>query len=134
VCCEHESVCEEGEPAPQEGDRLAGVLALALEHLGVGEPGMVVDHHVHELPARGAEAIATGLARLLERVVHEASTSHRLDRRADRLAIALLDPPGQGSQRVAVRRRGELVQLLSRLGEQADVDLPSTQIQPGVQH
>jgi hypothetical protein len=52
---------EEGERSPEAGDRLAGVLALALEHLGVGEPGVVVDHHVHELPARAAAALRTDL-------------------------------------------------------------------------
>jgi len=73
-------------------------------------------------------------ARLLERVVDEASAGHRLDHRANRLAITLLDPPRQASQRVGVRWHRQLIQLLSPLGEQADVDLLSAQIQSSVQH
>jgi len=93
---------------------LAGQRRQALDLLGVGD---------RDLPAR-----------LLERVVDEASAGHRLDHRAHGLATALLDPPGQRSQPVAVRRRDKLVQVLSRRGEQADVDLPSAEIQSGVQH
>ena len=73
-------------------------------------------------------------ALLLERVVDEAGTGHRLDHRAHRLPIDLVDPPRERPQRIRVRRRGELVDLLSRLGQQTDVDLPSAEIQPGVQH
>jgi hypothetical protein len=51
-------VGEEAQPPSQEGDRLAAVFAPALEHLGVGEPGVVVDHHVHELPAGRSLALA----------------------------------------------------------------------------
>ena len=71
---------------------------------------------------------------LFERVVDEAGTGHRLDHRTNRLPIDLGDPPGQGPQRVRVRRRGELVDVFSRLGEQTDIDLLSAEIQPGVQH
>jgi hypothetical protein len=71
---------------------------------------------------------------MLERVVDKASAGHRLDHRADRLAIALLDPHRKAPQRTTVRRRGELVQLLSLLAEQANIDLPSAEIQAGVQH
>src|SRR5207302_2329664 len=40
---------EPGERAPQEANR--GHRVLAAEHLDVGEPRVVVDAHVHELPA-----------------------------------------------------------------------------------
>jgi hypothetical protein len=40
----------------------------------------------------------------------------------------LLDPPREGSQRVDVGRDGELVQVLSLIGEQSDVELLSTQV------
>jgi hypothetical protein len=46
----------------------------------------------------------------------------------------LLDPAGEGSQPVCVGRRRELVEVLASLGEQADVDSLSTEIQSGVQH
>ncbi len=73
-------------------------------------------------------------ARLLERVMHEASTAHRFDHRANGLAIGLPDPPRQAPQRVAVRRRDQLIQMLSLLGEQAHIDLLPAEIQPGMQH
>jgi hypothetical protein len=70
----------------------------------------------------------------LERVMHEAGTGHRLDHTANRLPIGLVDPPGKAPQPIRVRRRGELVDVFSRLGEQTDVDPLSAEIQPGVQH
>ncbi|MGH2716629.1 MAG: hypothetical protein ACRDM7_22635 [Thermoleophilaceae bacterium] len=93
---------------------LAGQGSQALDLLGVGDL---------DLPAL-----------LLKRVVDQPGAGHRLDHRADRLTVDLVDPTGQPPQRVAVRWRGQLVQLLSRLGEQTHVDLPSAEIQPGVQH
>jgi hypothetical protein len=42
--------------------------------------------------------------------------------------VDLFDSSRQGSQRVDVRRDDELVEVLSVLGEQADVDLLSTEI------
>jgi hypothetical protein len=71
---------------------------------------------------------------LLERVVDQAGTGHRLDHTANRLPVGLVDPPGQRPQRVHVRRRSELVDELPRPGQQTDVDLPPTEIQPSVQH
>jgi hypothetical protein len=73
-------------------------------------------------------------ALLLERVVHEPGTGHRLDHTANRLPMNRLDPPGQRPQRIRVRRRGKLIDLFARLGQQTDVDLPPTEIQPSVQH
>jgi hypothetical protein len=66
--------------------------------------------------------------------VDNTGTGHRLDHGADRLAIDLADPPGQGPPRVSVRRTGELVEMLAPIGQQTDIDLPPAQIQPSVQH
>jgi hypothetical protein len=71
---------------------------------------------------------------LLERVVDEPRAGHRLDHRPHRLPVDLVDAPGQSPQRIGVRRRGELVQVLAVLVEKTDVDLGSRQIQSGVQH
>jgi hypothetical protein len=60
---------------------------------------------------------------LFERVVDEAGAGDRLDHRANRLAIDIVDPPRKRSQRVRVRRRRQLVDVFSRLGQQTDVDL-----------
>jgi hypothetical protein len=46
----------------------------------------------------------------------------------------LVDAPGERPQRIHVRRRGELVDVFSRPGEQTDIDLLSAEIQPRVQH
>jgi hypothetical protein len=73
-------------------------------------------------------------ALLLERVVDEPGTGHRLDHRANRLPIDPVDPPGESPQRIRVGRHGELVDVLSPLGQQTDVDLLPAQIQSGVQH
>ena len=81
-----------------------------------------------------ASAISTVPALLLERVVDEPGAGHRLDHRADRLAVDLLDPAGERSSTRRRRAAGQLVQVLSRLGEQTDVDLLSAEIQSGVQH
>jgi hypothetical protein len=44
-----------GEPADRALQEAAdGLGAFVLEHLGVGQPGAVVDADVHELPARAA--------------------------------------------------------------------------------
>jgi hypothetical protein len=40
----------------------------------------------------------------------------------------LLDPPSEGSQRVDVGWDGELVEVRSVIGEQADVELLSTEV------
>jgi hypothetical protein len=51
----------------------------------------------------------------LERVVDEPGAGHRLDHGADGLAVDLVDPPSERSQRVDVGRNGELVEMLSLL-------------------
>jgi hypothetical protein len=66
--------------------------------------------------------------------VDEAGAGHRLDDAADGLAVDLLDAPREGLQRVDVGCDGELVEVLSVIGEQADVDFASTQIESSVQH
>ena len=75
-----------------------------------------------------ASAISTVPALLLERVVDDPSAGHRLDHRADGLAVDLLDSAGERSQRAGVGRDDELVEVLSLIGEQADVDLSSTEV------
>ena len=73
-------------------------------------------------------------ALLLEDVVHEPSAGHRLDDGADRLCVYLVDSSRERSQRIDVRRDGELVELFPQLVQKTDIDLASTEIQPGVQH
>ena len=46
----HASLGKPGERPVQEADRAAG--GEVVEHLGVGKSGVIVDHHVHVLPAR----------------------------------------------------------------------------------
>jgi hypothetical protein len=87
---------------------LAGKRRQALDLLGVGDL---------DVPAL-----------LLEGVVDDPGSGHRLDDGADRLAVDLLDSAGERSQRVDVGRDGELVQVLSITGEQADVELSSTEV------
>jgi hypothetical protein len=60
--------------------------------------------------------------------VDEPGACHRLDDGADGLGVGLVDPPGEGSERVNVRRDGELVEMLSLIGEQADVELSPTEV------
>ena len=73
-----------------------------------------------------ASAISTAQPAGLERVVDDPGAGHRLDHRADRLGVDLFDPSGERLQRVDVRRDGELVQVLSLIGEQADIELATT--------
>ena len=87
---------------------LAGKRRQSLDPLGVGDL---------DVPAL-----------LLERVVDHSGAGHRFDDGADGLVVNLVDSPGERSQRVDVRRDDELVEVFSLLGEQADVDLVSTQI------
>ena len=73
-------------------------------------------------------------ALLLERVVDEPSAGHRLDDGADRLSVYFVDSSRERSQRVDVRRDGELVEVFPVVVQKTDVDLASTEIQSGVQH
>jgi hypothetical protein len=93
---------------------LAGHRREALDLLGVGDL---------DVPAL-----------LLERVVDEPSTSHRLDDGAHRLCVNVVDSSRERSQRVDVRRDGELVELFPAVVQKSDVELASTEIQSGVQH
>jgi len=81
-----------------------------------------------------ASAISTDQPLLLERVVDEPRPRHRLDHGADRLRVDLVDPASERPQRVDVGRDGQLVEVLSLIGEKTDVELASTEIQSGVQH
>jgi hypothetical protein len=49
--------------AAQEGDRAGG--GEIVEHLGVGQPGVIVDHHVHMLPAGDSVPAALAAGALL---------------------------------------------------------------------
>jgi hypothetical protein len=71
---------------------------------------------------------------LLERVMDETGTGHRLDHGADRLCVYLVDSSRKRSQRVEVRGDGELIEVLSLIVQKTDLDLASTEIQPGMQH
>jgi len=66
--------------------------------------------------------------------VDEPSAGHRLDDGADGLTVHLVDSPRERSQRVDVGTDGELVEMLSLLREQTDVNFPSTEIESSVQH
>jgi hypothetical protein len=59
---------------------------------------------------------------------------HRLDDGADGLAVKLVDPLRERSQRVDVGRDSELIEVRSLVAQKADVDLPTAEIQSGVQH
>jgi hypothetical protein len=129
----------------------AGELAL-LADLGIGEPdrrhqvalGERRQHHRVDLvglAGQGSEALdllrigdLDRPAFLLERVVNEPRTGHRLDHGRDGLCLDLIDSAGQPPQRVDVRRDGELVEVLSLPGKQADIELLATQIESSVQH
>jgi hypothetical protein len=52
----------------------------------------------------------------------------------DRLAVHLLDAPGEPPQRVDVGWNGELVEMLPVVGEQTNIELLSTEIESSVQH
>jgi hypothetical protein len=66
-------------------------------------------------------------AKLLQSVVNEAGAGHRLDNRAHRRAMPP-DVAHETAQTVGVRRRGELLDQLAVLGEQADVKAFATEI------
>jgi hypothetical protein len=129
----------------------AGELALGAD-LGVGQPDR--RHRVAVGEGRQDERVdPVGLAGqrrhgldpvgggdldrpalLLEGVVEEPGAGHRLDDGADGLAMDLLDPAREGSQRVGVGRNGELVEVLARIRAQADVNFLPAEVQSSVQH
>jgi hypothetical protein len=69
----------------------------------------------------------------LEPVVHEARAVHRLDRRADRLAVAS-ETLAQATQTVGVRRRRTDLDSGTLGVEQVEVEALAAEIQTGVQH
>ena len=58
----------------------------------------------------------------------EPRAGHRLDHGADRLRVDLVDPLRKPAKRVDIGRDGELVEMLTVVGEQADVELSSTEV------
>jgi hypothetical protein len=60
--------------------------------------------------------------------VDDAGASHRLDHGQDGLAVGFLDSPCERPQGVDVGRDRELVDVLTLLREQADVELAPTQV------
>jgi hypothetical protein len=72
-------------------------------------------------------------ARQLEPVVHESRAVHRLDRRADRLAMTL-ESSRQAEQTICVWRRRADVDRRALIVEQMEVETLATEIQTGVQH
>jgi hypothetical protein len=120
---------------PGSGNQIAGTRSRWLKTASTRESILSV------LQASGAKpftlcasAISTSQPSCFERVMHETGTDHRLDHTANRLPIALADPPGERPQRIRIRRRRELVDVFSRLGQQTDIEFLSAEIQPGVQH
>jgi len=69
----------------------------------------------------------------LELVVHEARPVHRLDRRADRLAVTV-EPSHQSVQATGIRRRRTDFDRRTLGVEQMKVEALATEIQTGVQH
>src|SRR6266540_2821888 len=92
---------------------LAGQRGQALDLLGVGDV---------DLPAAA-----------LERVVDEAGTGHRLDRRADRLAI-VGEALGEPAKAVGVGRRGADVERAAVVGERVVVEPAARKVESNVQH
>jgi hypothetical protein len=80
-----------------------------------------------------ASAISTCRPGQLEPVVHEARAVHRLDRRADRLAMPL-ESSRQPEQTVGIRRRGTNLDRRSLTVKQMEVETLAAEIQTGVQH
>jgi hypothetical protein len=60
--------------------------------------------------------------------VNQPRAGHRLNDRADGLAVNLVDPPRERPQRVDIGRHDELVEVLSLIGDKTDVKLASTEI------
>jgi hypothetical protein len=69
----------------------------------------------------------------LELVVHEARSVHRLDRRLDRLAMAI-EPSCQSTQTVSIRRGRPDFERRALSVEQVKVETLAAEIQTGVQH
>jgi hypothetical protein len=69
----------------------------------------------------------------LEPIVHEAGAVHRLDRRADRLAMPI-ESSRQVEQAVGIRRRGTNLDGRSLTIKQMEVETLAAEIQTGVQH
>jgi hypothetical protein len=65
--------------------------------------------------------------------VHEARPVHRLDRRADRLAVTV-EPSRQSVQAIGIRRRRTDFDRRTLGVEQMKVEALATEIQTGVQH
>jgi hypothetical protein len=70
---------------------------------------------------------------LLERVVHEPRAVHRLDY-ATHVAPERPHPPHQAAEAISVRRRRDVIDQLTVLGEQADIEPMTAEIQSSVQH
>src|SRR5438552_12437827 len=72
-------------------------------------------------------------ARQLEPIVHEPRAVHRLDRRADRLAMPI-ESSRQAEQAVGIRRCGTNFDGRSLTVKQMEVETLAAEIQTGVQH
>jgi hypothetical protein len=72
-------------------------------------------------------------ARQLEPIVHEPRAVHRLDRRADRLAMPI-ESSRQAEQAVGIRRCGTNLDTRSLTVKQMEVETLAAEIQTGVQH
>jgi hypothetical protein len=69
----------------------------------------------------------------LESIVHEARPVHRLDRRADRLAVTS-EMLAQAAQTIGIRRRRTDPDRRTVYVEQMEVETLAAEIQTGVQH
>ena len=69
----------------------------------------------------------------LKSIVHEPRAVHRLDRRADRLAMPI-ESSRQAEQAVSIRRRGTNLDRRTLTVQQVKVEALATEIQSGVQH
>ena len=85
------------------------------QHLGVDLVGLDRERRqpLHLLGVGDLDRPALGF----EGVVDDPRAGHRLDHRADRLAVDLLDSAGEDPQGVDVGRDGELIQMLAVIAE-----------------
>jgi hypothetical protein len=113
---------------PDRRDQIA--MRQHRQHAGVDAVGLAGKRREpFDLLGVGDEDIP---AQLLQRVVHEPRTGHRLDHRPH--PHAQPDPLDQAPQTVVVARTGELADHLSLVADQADIDPAPTEIQPSMQH
>ena len=100
----HAAFGKPGDRSAQEADGAAG--AEIVEHLGVCQPRVVVDHHVHVLPAGNATQVALLAGALLRRPVARHAVSGTAD--ATQLLDVDVHELARAATLVAVGRLGRI--------------------------